>query len=101
MNTAELTHQIATGHGLTKEQARTIIDSVFAAITETAIRGEEIALTGFGRFKVTDRAERQGRNPATGEPITIAASKKLSFAPAKPVHDALNATAATDTAEAA
>ena len=101
MNTAELTERIATEHGLTKEHARKIIDNVFAAITETAIRGEDIALTGFGRFKVTERAERQGRNPATGEPITIAAAKKLSFAPAKPVHDALNATAAKDIAEAA
>ena len=101
MNTAELTERIATQHGLTNKQARQIIDSVFAAITETAKRGEEIALTGFGRFKVIDRAERQGRNPASGEPITIVASKKLSFAPAKPVHEALNSAAAEDTAEAA
>ena len=77
MNTAELTERIATEQGLTKEHARKIIDTVFAAITETAIRGEDIALAGFGRFKVTERAERQGRNPATGEPITIAAAKKL------------------------
>ena len=101
MNTAELTERIATEHGLTNKQARQIIDSIFAAITETSKRGEEIALTGFGRFKVTARAERQGRNPATGEPITIAASKKLSFAPAKPVHDALNAAPAEDAAAAA
>jgi DNA-binding protein HU-beta len=49
-----------------------------------------VTLAGFGRFRVVDRAERQGRNPITGEAITIAASKKLSFAPAKSVRAALN-----------
>jgi DNA-binding protein HU-beta len=53
-----------------------------------------VTLAGFGRFRVTNRAERQGRNPITGETITIAASKKLSFAPAKSVRDALNVDAA-------
>ena len=101
MNTAELTERFATEYGISKEQTRRIIDSVFAAITETAVRGEETALAGFGRFKVTDRAERQGRNPATGASITIAASKKLSFTSAKHVHDALNAATPKDTAEAA
>ena len=50
-----------------------------------------MALNGFGRFKVTERAARQGRNPATGETIQIAASRKLGFAAAKSVRDQLNA----------
>ena len=91
MNTAELIERVATEHGVAKEHARKIIDSAFAAITTAAIGGEEVALNGFGRFKVTDRPERQGRNPATGETITIAASKKLTFAPAKSVRTALDA----------
>ena len=56
-----------------------VIDNTFTVITTTAASGEEIALAGFGRFKVTDLPERQGRNPATGEPITIAASKEAEL----------------------
>jgi len=91
MNTADLIERVAAEHGVAKDHARKIIDSALAAITAAA-SGEEVALAGFGRFKVADRPERQGRNPATGEPITIAASKKLSFTPAKALRDALNQT---------
>jgi DNA-binding protein HU-beta len=94
MNTAELIKLVANEHGVAKEQVKTILDSVFAAITATAIGGEEVALNGFGRFKLADRAERQGRNSATGETITIAASKKLAFIPAKTVREALSAATA-------
>jgi DNA-binding protein HU-beta len=52
--------------------------------------GEEASLAGFGRFKLTSREARQGRNPATGETIDIPASKKLAFTAAKNVRDALN-----------
>ena len=55
-----------------------------------AADGEEISLAGFGKFKVKATPEREGRNPANGEKITIAASKKITFAPAKAVKDALN-----------
>ena len=89
MNLAELIGRVATEHDVAKEQARKILESAFAAITATAVGGEEVALYGFGRFKLTDRRERQGRNPATGETITIAASKKLTFIPTKTVREAL------------
>ncbi|WP_298967081.1 HU family DNA-binding protein [uncultured Roseibium sp.] len=65
-------------------------DSIFAEITKAAMNGTETNLTGFGKFKVKETAARQGRNPATGETIQIAASKKLTFAPAKALKDALN-----------
>lgn len=91
MNTADLVGHLATNNGVSKEHAKKIVDGVFLAITEAAMRGDEVSLNGFGRFKVTERAEHQGRNPATGETITIAAAKKLAFTPAKPVRDALNA----------
>ena len=95
MNTADLIERVAVEHGVAKEHTKKILDSAFAAIFAAASAGEEVTLAGFGRFKVTDRAERQGRNPATGETITIAASKKLAFTAAKNIRDALN------TAEAA
>ena len=90
MNNAELADRIATSHEMSKAEARRLLDTVLAAIVETATSGEEVALSGFGRFKVTERAARQGRNPQTGEAMAIAASRKLAFAPAKPVRDALN-----------
>lgn len=90
MNTADLIERVATEHGVAKEHAKKILDSLLTAITEAASAGDEVTLAGFGRFKVTDRAERQGRNPATGETMTIAASRKLTFTPAKAVRDQLN-----------
>ncbi len=91
MNINELSDRIATETQLNKDDARKIVDAVFAAIGEAAARGEEVALAGFGKFKVTDRPEREGRNPSTGAAIKIAASKKLGFTPAKAVKDRLNA----------
>ena len=90
MNNADLNEKIATAHGIPKTDAKAIVDSVFAAITEAAQAGEEIALAGFGKFKVKDSPAREGRNPSNGETIQIVASKKLGFAPAKALKDALN-----------
>jgi DNA-binding protein HU-beta len=64
MNTTDLIERIAADHELTKTQARKMIEAVFGAIIEAATRGDEVALSGFGRFKVAERGARQGRNPA-------------------------------------
>jgi DNA-binding protein HU-beta len=90
MNTTELAELLAAKRGISKTQAKEAIEIVLTAITETAVSGEEVSLPGFGKFKVASRAAREGRNPATGATIKIAASKKLSFTPAKAVKDALN-----------
>ena len=90
MNTTELAERLAAKQGLSKTHAKEAIEFVLAAITEAAAGGDEVSLSGFGKFKVASRAAREGRNPATGATIKIAASKKLSFAPAKAVKDALN-----------
>lgn len=63
---------------------------MFASIAEAAAKGDEISLNRFGKFKVKQTPAREGRSPATGETIQIAASKKLSFAPAKAIKDKLN-----------
>jgi len=93
MNIAELAEQLAAKRGITKSDAKETIDTVFAAIADAAAAGEEFSVPGFGKFKVASRPAREGRNPATGATIKIAASKKLSFTPAKAVKDALNAPA--------
>ena len=90
MTSGELTDRLAQAQGLTKADARKCIDEVFAAIADAAARGEEVTLNGFGKFKVKQSAAREGRNPATGAAIQIAASKKLAFSPAKAVKDKLN-----------
>ena len=91
MNTSELIEHVASSAGLEKSQVRKALDAVTAAITSAAKSGDHVALAGFGQFRVKEMPARQGRNPATGETIEIAAARKLTFAPAKAVKDLLNA----------
>lgn len=91
MTTAnEIADKIATDNNLTKAQAKSIVDSVFKQIADAAASGAETSLPGFGKFKVKETPARDGRNPSTGATIKIAASKKLTFTPAKAIKDALN-----------
>jgi DNA-binding protein HU-beta len=91
MTTAtEIADKLAAEHNLTKSQGKALVDGVFKAITDAAVAGEEISLPGFGKFKVKATPERDGRNPSTGATIKIAASNKLTFAPAKALKDTLN-----------
>ncbi len=90
MNTADLVSKLADAHGVSKVQAKSIVDGFLKEVIDGAAAGEEVSLPGFGKFKVKATPEREGRNPANGEKITIAASKKLAFSPAKAVKDALN-----------
>ena len=90
MNNTELAEAVAAEHGLTKADARKYVDGVFAAIAGASAKGNEVSLSGFGKFKVKDQPAREGRNPSTGATIQIAASKKLTFTPAKAVKDQLN-----------
>ena len=96
MNTSELISKIAEAHDVSKAQAKTLIDAFLKELIAEAATGGEISLPGFGKFKVKESPEREGRNPANGEKIKIAASKKLSFVPAKAIKDALNGGAPSD-----
>ena len=89
MKTADLINHVASEAGVEKSAAKKAVDAVFASILDAVKQGEEVSLAGFGKFKVKDSPARQGRNPATGETIEIAASRKLGFSPAKQVKDAL------------
>lgn len=88
--TNEIADEIAAAHGLTKVQGKAVVEAVFAAITAAAASGNESSIPGFGKFKVKDTPAREARNPATGQTITVAAARKLNFAPAKALKDALN-----------
>lgn len=90
MNSSDLADSIAIANGLTKADAKKIVDGVFAAIASAAALGEEVSIPGFGKFKVKHSPAREGRNPATGAVLKIAASRKLTFTVAKAVKDKLN-----------
>lgn len=89
MNTSELAKGVAAATSSSEAAARAAVLAVFDQISAAVASGEEVSITGFGKFAVKDRAERQGRNPATGEAITIAASRKVAFTPAKGLKDKL------------
>ena len=88
--TNEIAEKIAADHGLTKTQAKTIVEAVIASISEAAVAGNETSLPGFGKFKIKSTPEREARNPATGATVKVAAAKKLAFTPAKALKDAMN-----------
>ncbi|GEO14225.1 HU family DNA-binding protein [Microvirga aerophila] len=90
MNKNELIDLLAEEHELTKTFARDLVDSIFQKITDSVQEGEEVAIFGFGKFKVVERGARKGRNPQTGEAIKIAASKNLKFESAKSLKETLN-----------
>ena len=73
----------------TKKQAQEAVEAVFDTIAKTMSRGEEVAITGFGTFRVVKRAAREGRNPKTGEKIQIAASVKPKFRAGKLLKEAV------------
>jgi len=90
MNHAELSDSVATSLGRSKAEGKKAVEAVFAAIADAAAKGEEVSVSGFGKFKVSTSAAREGRNPATGETMQIAAKTKLGFSAAKAVKDRLN-----------
>jgi DNA-binding protein HU-beta len=90
MNKNDLIEAVAEEHELTKTFARDLVEGIFDRISDAAKRGEEVAIFGFGKFKVAERKARKGRNPQTGEPVKIAASKNLKFEQAKAIKELLN-----------
>jgi DNA-binding protein HU-beta len=79
MNKTELVEAIAKESGLTNADARKSVEAFITTVEKTLKRGDEIALTGFGKFSVARRSARTGRNPQTGETVKIKASKAPKF----------------------
>ena len=80
--------------GFSKKEAAEIVESVFNQIKETLERGEKIKISGFGNFIVREKKARIGRNPQTGEEITISARRVLTFKPSQVLKNILNPQAA-------
>ena len=83
MNKGDLINKVAEDAGLTQAQAKSAVNSVFESVTDSLVGGDKVTLVGFGTFTVKHSAERQGRNPATGKAITIAAKNNVKFKPGK------------------
>ena len=79
MTKAEFIDQVADRAGLSKKDASEAVDAVLETIEGALKRGSDVVFSGFGKFSVSDRAAREGRNPATGEKIQIAATKVPKF----------------------
>ena len=90
MNKSTLIEHIQSQAGITKAQATKALQAFESGINHELSHGEEVALVGFGTFKVNERAERTGRNPKTGEAITIAAAKVPTFKAGKALKEAVN-----------
>ncbi len=90
MNKAELIDAVAEAADISKASAANALDAVINSITNALKNGETVSLVGFGTFSVKERAARTGRNPRTGEEITIAAAKVPGFKPGKALKDAVN-----------
>ncbi len=90
MNLNDLKAAVAEKAGLSKADAGSAVSAVLDTITEALSKGDKIALVGFGNFEVSERAAREGRNPATGETIQIAASKAVKFKAGKALKDSVN-----------
>ncbi|MBY0200167.1 HU family DNA-binding protein [Priestia megaterium] len=89
MKKAELIDAVATKAELTKQDSKKAVDALFETISNTLAKEEKIQLIGFGTFEVRERAERTGRNPQTGEEMTIPASKVPAFKPGKEFKEAV------------
>ena len=90
MNKTNLIDTVAVKANLKKADAKAAVDAVFAALEEALVAGDKVALAGFGTFEVKTREAREGRNPATGEAMTIPASKAPAFKAGKALKEAVN-----------
>ena len=91
MNRAELVAVMAERTGLSKKDSQASLKAFADVVTEELKKGEKIQLVGFGTFEVSERGAREGRNPQTGETMTIAACKAPKFKAGKALKDAINA----------
>ena len=90
MNKTDLVEVVALKTGMTKKDAEAAVKAVNEAITEALAAGDKVQIVGFGTYSVKTRAAREGRNPKTGEAMTIAASKTPAFTAGKALKDAIN-----------
>ena len=90
MNKTQLVNAIANDAEITQAEAGRALNALLETVTEALRKGDTVTLVGFGTFSVSASPERVGRNPSTGEAITIAAANKPTFKPGKALKEAVN-----------
>lgn len=90
MTKADIVERIAEKMSCTKKEATEYTEAVFALMKSTLETGEKLKIAGFGNFEVKQKADRRGRNPQTGETITIEARRILTFKPSNVLKSAIN-----------
>lgn len=90
MNKQELIGRVAETAGLSRGDAIKAVEAVFDTVSDALKSGEEVRLVGFGTFSVSKRKASTGRNPRTGEPMSIKASSQPKFKPGKGLKDSVN-----------
>ena len=90
MNKTELIAAVAEEAEISKKDAEKAVKAFTDAVAEELAKGGKVQLVGFGNFEVSERPAREGRNPRTGETMTIAASKTPKFKPGKALKDEIN-----------
>ena len=90
MNKTELVNVVADATNIAKKDVDAVVNATIKAITDALKEGDKVALIGFGNFEVKATAEREGRNPKTGETITIAAAKHPAFTAGKALKESVN-----------
>jgi integration host factor subunit alpha len=90
MTKSDLVDKIHANSGLTKDEAFAYLETILETIKKTLETAETVKITGFGSFVVNKKNSRKGRNPQTGEPITITARKVLTFKPSTVLKSSLN-----------
>ena len=91
MNKTQLVDVVAKAAGMKKKEAEVAVEAVFDAIADALADGDKVQIIGFGTFEAKGQAEREGRNPMTGEKITIPACKRPAFAASQALKDKINA----------
>lgn len=91
MTKADIVEKIYEKVGFSKKDSAELVELVFDIIKSTLETGDKIKIAGFGNFVVKEKADRRGRNPQTGQEITITARKILTFKPSQVLKASLNA----------
>jgi integration host factor subunit alpha len=90
MTKADIVEKIQTGTGMTRNESAEMMEEVFSIMKSTLGQGENLKISGFGSFVVKQKHDRRGRNPQTGEKITISARRIVTFKPSTILREAIN-----------
>jgi integration host factor subunit alpha len=90
MTKADIAERIQAATGLSKKESANLMEAFFGILKATLESGEKLKISGFGNFEVKKKADRRGRNPQTGETITISARRVLTFKPSTVLRQAIN-----------